>query len=215
MMEHPSRPPTAEFIGVKREHGTLVNVDGTAPFYGPSLLSNSELHLSTSCLHVRGNNLPAPFGVRSCSDTRVGLICEAPLRCQTRRSPCPEGWLALDDYCYLYVPTKKNWPDANGHCARLHSGARLAPIINMGTWRILYANLGLKGDTFVGISDQVTEGSFQSIDGSAWSINWHAGQPSNGSFMYDCVRLDRHGARSGYCYSPAHAFICRAPIHFC
>ena len=212
MMEHPSRPPTAEFIGVRTEDGELVNVDGTIPLYEPSL--KNDLNPNTSCLYVRGSDLPSPFGVRSCSDTRVGFICESPHRCRPGRSPCPADWLALDDYCYLYVTNVKTWQDADDYCAGLQPGARLSPVINMGTWRILHHNLGLRGITFVGISDRDSEGSFQSIDGSAWSVTWREGQPDNFGNREDCVWLSEDLANDLPC-SERHRFICRAPRSLC
>ena len=59
ILRHPSRPPTAEFIVVRREGGNLSNVDGTSPSYEPLL--SGDLQQSTTCLSLRMTGLPAPF----------------------------------------------------------------------------------------------------------------------------------------------------------
>ena len=214
MMHHPSRPSIAEVIGVRREAGTLTNVDGTTPSFEPPL--SGEVKLSSSCLNLQWKFLSGSFMVRHCSDPlfRNGYVCESPLA-SLFGTPCPSGWLALDDYCYHYVSTEKTWQEADDHCAGLQTGARLSPVINMGTWRILYQNFGTGSAIYVGISDLVTEGSFQSIDGTDWSVTWHDGEPNNlggnTGKQEHCVTLDDIGANDVRC-ARAFAFICRAPI---
>ena len=143
-------------------------------------------------------------------------ICESPLLCLSS-GPCPAGWLALDDYCYHYVSTGMTWQAADDHCAGLQPGARLSSVVNMAIWRILYQNFGSGSGIFVGISDQTSEGSFQSIDGTAWSVDWKEFQPDNGGpFLIgeDCVTLDELGASDISC-SKKLPFICRFPRGIC
>ena len=211
IMHHPSRPQTAEFIGVKREDGTLSNVDGTSPSYQPSL--SGDLQQSTSCLSVGTNDLPAPFVAESCSDVQPGYICESPLRCPLR-SLCPAGWIILDDYCYFYVPTKKTVPEADQHCSALQPGGRISPVIKMGIFNILYLSSGSEVPMVVGITYQTSKGSFQSIDGTSWSVSWNPGEPNNGGKGEDCVAAHDKGASDIPC-TVALPFICRAPRNRC
>ena len=210
MMHHPSRTSVAEFIGVRLEAGTFTNVDGTTPSFEPPL--SGEVGLSSSCLQVKSNDMSDndmsdSFLATDCSSAANGYTCEAPLH----RSPCPSGWLALDDHCYHYVSSARAWQEADDHCAGLQTGARLSPVINMGIWHILYQNFGTGWPILVGISDQATEGSFQSIDGTDWSITWWDGEPSNWDPLEDCVAVDERGANDVPC-TDIFVFLCRAPI---
>ena len=211
MMRHPSRPLTAEFIGVRRENGSLINVDGTSPSYEPLL--TGDLQQAAACLNLRINGLPVPFSAGNCSEAQPGYICETSLRC-LHGLPCPAGWMALDDYCYHHVSTAMTVPDADQHCSALQPGARISPVINMGIWSILYKSCGTGSDMFVGITYQAAKNSFQSVDGTAWSIVWRPGEPSGGGRGEDCVVLGKNHANDISC-SIAVRFICRAPRNLC
>ena len=214
MMHHPSRPSVGEYIGVLRENYALKNVDGSSLSYLPVL--GGELHLTSACVNIKSNWLIEFVNVRACDKNTAGCICESPLLCLSTGRPCPAGWLALDDYCYHYVSTAMAWQAADDYCVALQLGARLSPVVNMAIWRILYQNFGSGSYIYVGISDQVSEGSFQAIDGTDWSVDWKV-QPDNGGLSLmdeDCVTLDELAANDVPC-SFHYPFICRAPRGLC
>ncbi|XP_041705412.1 ladderlectin-like [Coregonus clupeaformis] len=54
-----------------------------------------------------------------------------------RARPCPKGWFQFNSRCFMFVETKRTWPDAERHCMFL--GANLVSVQN--TVKYLGANL--------------------------------------------------------------------------
>ncbi|KAF0288760.1 CD209 antigen [Amphibalanus amphitrite] len=128
--------------------------------------------------------------------------------------PCPAGWLFVDDYCYHYVSTAMAWQAADDHCAGLQPGARLSPIINMETFKLVYFSLGLTSSTWAGISDTEVEGTWKSVDGSTSSFAWRSTSEPNGGTAENCLEMGTVGANDLTCTN-SKTFVCRLPAEGC
>ena len=212
LVYHSSRTSNQENIGLKIQNGVFINLDGTT---NPIQLDMSPNHVDTGCVNVRYAKIKAPaFSTQECTHKPPNprYICESPLLCLSG-TPCPPGWMSLDNYCYHYVSDEKTWQEADDHCAGLQPGARLSPVTNMGTWRILYQQFGSSGSAiWVGLSNSVSEGSFQATDGADWSVTWADGAP--GGQDEDCVRMTQLEADDVSCQGTL-PFICRVSISAC
>ena len=177
LLYHPSRLAIAEFIGLKIQNGVFINLDGTTNTIQPDMY-NTHADPGYVVVRYRKITIPPTFNAFPGTYKHVNAyICEFPLRCPSG-SPCPPGWMSLDNYCYHYVSAEKTWQEADDHCAGLQSGARLSPVTNMGTWRILYQQFGSSDSAvWVGLSDSASEGSFQATDSADWSVTWADGAP--------------------------------------
>ena len=215
LVYHPSRPAYMENIGLKIQNGVLINPDGTT---NPIQLDMRPEHVNTGCVNLVYRKFKAPaFNSFTCTtkNGNPGYICESPLLCLSG-TPCPPGWMSLDDYCYHYVSAEKTWQEADDHCAGLQPGARLSPVTNMGTWRILYQQFGSSGSAiWVGLSDSASEGSFQATDGADWSVTWADDAPGGPDGVHsDCVRVTQLEADDVPCQETL-PFICRVNITAC
>ena len=210
MVHHPSRPLTGECTGLEIVAGTIVKMDGTTHSYQVAL----DTVVDPGCVVLRSARQQiGPFKSVSLSKVREGYVCEAPSSCSSVL-PCPAGWLALDDYCYHYVSTGLAWQAADDHCAGLQQGARLSPVINMETFRVVYYSLGLASSTWAGISDTEVEGTWKSVDGSVSSFAWRSTEDPNGGTAENCVEMNTSGGNDAPC-SGGRAFVCRVPAGVC
>ncbi|KAF0288766.1 CD209 antigen-like protein E [Amphibalanus amphitrite] len=161
LLYHPSRSADSEFTGVKLEAGAFTGPDGAAVSFQLPMAPSPH---DPGYVNMRYKHL-TDYNARNLVRAELRYICEAPYKCQLM-SPCPADWLFVDDYCYHYVPTAMAWQAADDHCAGLQPGARLSPIINMETFKLVYYSLGLASSTWTGISDTEVEGTWKSVDGS-------------------------------------------------
>ncbi|XP_037086746.1 uncharacterized protein LOC119107412, partial [Pollicipes pollicipes] len=126
-----SRPPFGEYIGMRTwDEGTFIDIDGSTPSAKPVLAYNKAT--GVGCVNSRKEFIMDTFVARPCTDPRDGYICKVPRRCQTR-SPCPDGWLGLDAFCYRYFSMRATWDGAALLCRALQPGARLASFPSAGT----------------------------------------------------------------------------------
>ena len=133
-------------------------------------------------------------------------MCESPLICGSG-TPCPTGWLGLDNYCYHLVSTALTWSAADEHCIALQSSARLSSVVNRATGVILAGSFMTVSEMFVGISDLET-GQFHSVDGSSFDVMWSSGEPDDAEDDEHCVEITSLGANVVSC-SLSRPFICR------
>ena len=208
MLYHPSRPTDSEFTGVKLENGAFTGPDGAAVSFQLPMYPD---HQDPGYVNLRVGK--ATDYNSWTSTTCPGFVCETSYQCRFT-NPCPMGWLIVDDFCYLYVSTGLAWQAADDHCAGLQPGARLAPVINMETFRVLYYSLGLASSTWVGISDTEVEGTWKSVDGSVSSFAWRSTAEPNGGTAENCVEMNTIGGNDASC-SGGRAFVCRVPAGVC
>ncbi|KAF0303647.1 CD209 antigen-like protein E [Amphibalanus amphitrite] len=209
LLYHPSRSTSGEFIGVKLENGAFTGPDGAAVSFQLPMVSSPQ---DPGHVNVRVNHA-IDYNAWGSSKTMSLYICEAPSHCQLT-SPCPAGWLFVDDYCYHYVSTAMAWQAADDHCAGLQPGARLSPVINMETFKLVYYSLGLASSTWAGISDTEVEGTWKSVDGSTSSFAWRSTSEPNGGTAENCVEMSTSGGNDAGC-SGGRAFVCRVLAGVC
>ena len=207
LLHRESRSGHGEMVGARRLDGHLVNVDGTAP-PEEALREYTE----DACFALRFS-YQHEIRARNCSLAIPAYICESPLLCRSG-TPCPDGWPGLDDYCYHYTSTETSWQEADTDCAGLQPGARLAPIVNTASFRVLFESFSPPSAVFVGVSDLETEGEFQSVDGSAWNVTWKDGQPDNSGGTEHCVAMDAGGADDVSC-TLSLPYVCRLDRRMC
>jgi len=98
--------------------------------------------------------------------------------------------------CYFLFTTPATYADAKASCAA--AGGRLAIIRNSQDDVVAQMLVGTTLDAFIGLSDQVTEGTFVWEDGSALLYaNWYPTEPNDGGGNYpeDCGVIN--GRRGG------------------
>ncbi|XP_010863392.2 galactose-specific lectin nattectin-like [Esox lucius] len=127
--------------------------------------------------------------------------------------PCPTGWHAHGPKCYVYVPFKTTWPDAERNCLIL--GGNLASVHGPHQYRFLLSVIEKSGKkdqrTWVGANDAIQEGLWLWSDGSRFKYhNWSEGQPSNYKGQEHCMEMN-YGADRGQNDAPCwyeFAFLC-------
>merc|ERR1719357_2314469 len=109
-------------------------------------------------------------------------------------SGCPssEGWIPLDNHCYLLGPTKMNWFQAQQFCGE--KGGYLAEILSQSEQTNLEAllNIGQYKNYWIGLSDLAYEGKFEwqhSLTPLGEYTNWSSNQPDNAQGDEDCIMI--------------------------
>jgi hypothetical protein len=106
--------------------------------------------------------------------------------------PCMGGskaQVAPDGSCFVFVSTPKTYVDAKAACAAMT--AHLVYLKSAALDAFAETFVGTT-DTWIGLSDRATEGTFVWDDNTALAYtNWGAGEPNNGGGMYqeDCGLL--------------------------
>ncbi|XP_015706215.1 C-type lectin domain family 4 member G-like [Coturnix japonica] len=104
---------------------------------------------------------------------------------------CPIGWRFNGGSCYHVGSGSVGWAQAQGNCR--DSGAQLVVIGDAKEQEFL-TSLAPQHETWIGLHDRSTEGSFQWVDGSNLSFrNWRWGQPDEAGGGEDCVAMDNRG----------------------
>merc|ERR1719318_561215 len=105
---------------------------------------------------------------------------------------CPSGGEAIGKKCFLNVESKLNWEEARLHCVKL--GGNLATIDSKAE-NDFASGLIRKKDTWIGLNDRVSEGSFRWAGRNAVPayLNWAHGEPNNFFWSEDCVIIYGNG----------------------
>ena len=206
---HSSRTKEAEYTGLKLQDGSFFDLDGS---HVSIELQLPKVRPDPGYVNLKVNKAEE-FYTRPESVVLLASVCEAPSQPCGRGARCPPDWLALDDYCYFYISSKKTWKGADTHCAELQPGARLSPVIDMETYRVLRYSFSFSGVPWTGISDRETEGTWKSVDDSAWSVAWMPGQPDGGT-EENCAAITPTGLNTRPC-STQKEFLCRLPAAIC
>lgn len=112
--------------------------------------------------------------------------------------PCTGGdarVVAPDGSCLMLITAKQTWTAAKASCAALGAHAAVLPDAAMDD---AAESLAGDNDTFIGLTDEATEGTFVWIDSTPLTFsNWHTGEPNDGNGRYaeDCAVIA--GARAG------------------
>lgn len=95
--------------------------------------------------------------------------------------------MAPDGSCLLFFATPRTYGDAQTQCQL--AGARLALLKTAEVDTVAEALVG-SADTWFGLDDRATEGTFRWLDGTPLAFaNWSLGEPNDGGGMYpeDCA----------------------------
>lgn len=112
--------------------------------------------------------------------------------------PCTGGsqtMTAPDGSCFVFITTPVTFVDAQAACTQLNAHLAILPTAAMDDAAEAFVGLN---DTYIGLTDLATEGTFVWSDGSALVFNaWEPNEPSNGAGVYqeDCAIIA--GARLG------------------
>jgi hypothetical protein len=85
---------------------------------------------------------------------------------------------AVKEYVYFTGPKRMKWPQAQAYCQM--KGANLASIHSQQENNFIQRKICKKESCWIGYTDEVTEGQFKWVDGSAYTWdNWGKGEPNN------------------------------------
>jgi hypothetical protein len=106
--------------------------------------------------------------------------------------PCTSGdgnMLGADDHCYMRFDSGATWVAAKAACVALVPAAHLATITSGGEQQLVH-DLVAGREMWIGLSDTVTEGTFEWVTGEPLAIEvWAANQPDNANGKENCVEV--------------------------
>ncbi|KAF0314018.1 Lectin BRA-3 [Amphibalanus amphitrite] len=130
---------------------------------------------------------------------------------------CPTNveWQEFDGFCYWRSTYATSWQQAVIACPTVGAGSQLASIHSLIENAFVMQTYNF-GDTWIGLNDIETEGSFQWRDGSKVDFtNWAPEQPDD-IHGQDCVHLPYYNNPNGAewddqdCENELH-FLCKLP----
>jgi hypothetical protein len=139
-----------------------------------------------SILGACGASIGSPGNSPDATDS----IDAPPIDATPDARPCTGGdqsMMAPDGSCLMFFGATQNYVDAKATCVA--ASAHLA-FVTSAALDAVAVQLAGANDTFIGLSDQITEGTFVWDDGSPLVYsNWELNEPSNGGGHYqeDCV----------------------------
>ncbi|XP_041843578.1 C-type lectin domain family 4 member D-like [Melanotaenia boesemani] len=128
----------------------------------------------------------------------LSVNCSAPaIRC----TECPDGWLQVDDQCFLLSTDKHNQPTSANKCKEM--GAHLAILTTKEQHDAVEKEgrriAGLFTNYWIGLSDAENEGEWKWVDNSKLKVpfwNEHKSEPddnkSGGPEGEDCAVVDSY-----------------------
>ncbi|XP_049608608.1 galactose-specific lectin nattectin [Syngnathus scovelli] len=105
---------------------------------------------------------------------------------------CPKGWTQLDDSCFMFVPQRRTFVDAEHVC--ILKGGNLASVLDAKEHALVVELIREQFDpildTWIGLSDAIQEGTFLWTDGSPLDFTaYGTTQPDNFEGTEDCVEI--------------------------
>ncbi|XP_015326781.1 C-type lectin domain family 4 member E isoform X2 [Bos taurus] len=103
---------------------------------------------------------------------------------------CPLKWFHFQSSCYLFSPDTMSWRASLKNCSSM--GAHLVVINTQEEQEFLYYTKPRKKEFYIGLTDQVTEGQWQWVDGTPFTKSlsfWDAGEPNNLVIVEDCATI--------------------------
>ncbi|KAK6324601.1 hypothetical protein J4Q44_G00039430 [Coregonus suidteri] len=104
---------------------------------------------------------------------------------------CPEGWQKFESSCYFISTEKKTWRESRQYCLKRRADL---VIVNSDKELTLIKGFNEVSDTWIGLTDSVTEGTWKWVDGTPLTTQryWRRGDPSGG-VRENCV-LSAHSS---------------------
>nr|XP_020508499.1 CD209 antigen-like [Labrus bergylta] len=108
---------------------------------------------------------------------------------KVKERPCQSRWTKFGDNCYYLTAEKRNWTSSRDYCNT--EGADLVIINSRDEQVFVNGLLGSGEDTWIGLTDSVTEGTWRWVDGTLVTTTfWGVGQPNNYQERdQDCVEF--------------------------
>jgi len=199
----PKNQAMCKAVGITTAKCTRVIVDGGWSEWYPW----GQCAADCTKVRVRScNNPPPSFGGESC----LGIRDSDMVSCEGGLCGCPLEWSPFGSNCYrAFSWRSKNWDNAKTECEG-HS-AHLASI-NSAEERDFISALYPR-DAWIGGNDQVTEGTWVWVDGSAWGTfeDWLDGRPNPNIEWGDCLELTDGSFNDDDCRS-GRAYVCKKPM---
>uniref|UniRef100_A0A8C6FXV6 C-type lectin domain family 4 member E n=1 Tax=Moschus moschiferus TaxID=68415 RepID=A0A8C6FXV6_MOSMO len=103
---------------------------------------------------------------------------------------CPLNWVHFQSSCYFFSANTMSWKASLKNCSSM--GAHLVVINTQEEQEFLYHAKPRKKEFYIGLTDQVTEGRWQWVDGTLLTKSlsfWDAGEPNNLVIVEDCATI--------------------------
>ncbi|MBM4361815.1 MAG: hypothetical protein FJ104_03980, partial [Deltaproteobacteria bacterium] len=163
--------------------GTWLDVNGSAPAYTNWYAPFPDGGVAANCVSL--SDTSGFWDDQACSSTRRYVCERAPVNCQT-------GTVERGGHCYKIETSGASFASARTTCQALGAGYDLITVDDAAedTWLASQT----VNDTWIGLSDAVTEGTFLWTDGAAPTYTNFDAEPNSGDAS-DCAYFDDANAR--------------------
>ncbi|XP_061061371.1 C-type lectin domain family 4 member E [Eubalaena glacialis] len=123
---------------------------------------------------------PENFTEISCYDDGLGSV----------KNCCPLNWVHFQSSCYFFSTNTMTWSASSKNCSSM--GAHLVVINTQEEQEFLYRMKPKRKEFYIGLTDQVTEGQWQWVDGTPFTESlsfWDKGEPNNIVTVEDCATI--------------------------
>ncbi|XP_053081759.1 C-type lectin domain family 4 member E isoform X2 [Acinonyx jubatus] len=103
---------------------------------------------------------------------------------------CPSRWIHFQSSCYLFSTNTMSWASSVKNCSNM--GAHLVVINTQEEQEFLFYAKPKRREFYIGLTDQVTEGQWQWVDGTPFTESlsfWDEGEPNNIVTVEDCATI--------------------------
>ncbi|XP_074479551.1 ladderlectin-like [Sebastes fasciatus] len=141
------------------------------------------------------------------------LIQEVKSHMVKRSLPCPTNWTEWSGHCFLYVPNRMKWADAERYCQDY--GGNLPSVHNLDEYNFIQSVIlsvtKKYPEAWLGGTDAQEEGLWLWIDGKPFMYDyWDRGQPDNNYGNGHCLVMN-YSARRKFDDQPCYVakpFVC-------
>ncbi|XP_068416958.1 C-type lectin domain family 4 member E [Eschrichtius robustus] len=123
---------------------------------------------------------PENFTEFSCYNDGLGSV----------KNCCPLNWVHFQSSCYFFSTNTMTWSASSKNCSSM--GAHLVVINTQEEQEFLYNMKPKRKEFYIGLTDQVTEGQWQWVDGTPFTKSlsfWDKGEPNNIVTVEDCATI--------------------------
>ncbi|XP_020036901.1 C-type lectin domain family 4 member E isoform X2 [Castor canadensis] len=103
---------------------------------------------------------------------------------------CPLNWEPFQSSCYFFSMNTMTWTLSLNNCSGM--GAHLVVINTQEEQEFLFHTKPRKREFYIGLTDRVTEGQWQWVDGTPFTESlsfWDVGEPNNRALLEDCATI--------------------------
>ncbi|KAM9424142.1 ladderlectin-like [Pholidichthys leucotaenia] len=106
---------------------------------------------------------------------------------------CPCGWTEFKGRCYLYVPRRMKWQDAQSYCASMNANLASVHCTEEYNWvqKVIRDATNKNEVCWIGATDATKEGAWGWSDGTKFIFNkWCKGNPNNYQNREHCLLMN-------------------------